>query len=57
MVECERVAGGRCLLEVATVECEGVAGRKCLLDVAMVECERVEGGRWEVLVGSGYGGV
>ena len=52
MVECERVAGGRCLLEVAMVECERVAGGRCLLEVAMVE-----GGRWEVLVGSGYGGV
>ena len=26
MVECERVAGGRCLLEVAVVECERVPG-------------------------------
>ena len=26
MVECERVADGRCLLEVAMVECERVAG-------------------------------
>ena len=30
MVECERVAGGRCLLEVAMVECERVAGGRCL---------------------------
>ena len=29
-VECERVAGGRCLLEVAMVECERVAGGRCL---------------------------
>ena len=30
MVECERVAGGRCLLEVAVVVCERVAGGRCL---------------------------
>ena len=67
MVECERVAGGRCLLEVAMVECERVAGGRCLLEVAVVECERVGGAcrkwlwwsvrGWEVLVGSGCGGV
>ena len=30
MVECERVAGGRCLLKVAMAECERVAGGRCL---------------------------
>ena len=30
MVEYERVAGGRCLLEVVMVECERVAGGRCL---------------------------
>ena len=50
------MAGGRCLLEVAMVECERVwqVGGACWkwLWWSVRGC-----GRWEVLVGSGYGGV
>ena len=47
VVKCERVAGGRCLLEVAMVECERVAGGRCLLLWLSVRGWQVGGACWK----------